>query len=106
MLAVEMRGLASDHCPLHHMAVRLAEALNAKISHIVIQRTGAGDEVTGMMRLVTTTGLRSTYVDAAAALAIAIHTELPVFSALVRSRQRRPIVPYQFPPCHGSTTPV
>lgn len=81
MLAVEMRGLASDHCPLHHMAVRLAEALNAKISHIVIKRVGPTDEVTGMMRLVTAGGLRSAYVDAAAALAIAIHMGLPVFMA-------------------------
>ena len=52
MLAVEMRGLASDHCPLHHMTVRVAESLNAKISHVVIKRMGASDEVTGMMRLV------------------------------------------------------
>ena len=56
MLAVEMRGLASDHCPLHHMTVRIAKPLNAKISHVVIKRMGASDEVTGMMRLVITTG--------------------------------------------------
>lgn len=79
MLAVEMRGLASDHCPLHHMTVRIAESLNAKISHVVIKRMGASDEVTGMMRLVTTKGMHTTYVDAAAALSLAIHMGLTIF---------------------------
>ena len=79
MLAVEMRGLASDHCPLHHMSVRLAESLNAKISHIVIKRVGPRDEVAGMIRMVTPTGLHSANADAAAALALAIHMGLPVF---------------------------
>ena len=79
MLAVEMRGLASDHCPLHHTAVRIAECLNARISHIIIKRLGASDEVAGLMRLVTANGMHSAYVDAAAGLAIAIHMGLPVF---------------------------
>lgn len=79
ILAVELRGLASDHCPLHHMAVRVAESLNARISHIVIQRVGASDEVAGLMRMVTATGMHSAQVDAAAALALAIHMGLPVF---------------------------
>lgn len=79
ILAVEMRGLASDHCPLHHMTVRVAESLEARISHIVIQRVGASDEVAGVMRMVTATGMHSAQVDAAAALAIAIHLGLPVF---------------------------
>ena len=42
ILAVEMRGLATDHCPLHHLAVRVAEGLSAKISHIVIQANRRG----------------------------------------------------------------
>ena len=79
MLAVEMRGLASDHCPLHHMAVRLAESLDAKISHVVIKRMGPTDEVAGMVRMVTASELRTTQVDAAAALALAIHMGLPIF---------------------------
>lgn len=79
MLAVEMQGLASDHCPLHHMTVRIAESLDAKISHVVIKLTGAGDEVTGMMRLVTAAGMHTTCVDAAAALSLAIHMGLPIF---------------------------
>ena len=40
ILAVEMKGLASDHCPLHHLAVRVAEGLKAKFSHIVVKREG------------------------------------------------------------------
>ena len=79
MLAVEMRGLASDHCPLHHMAVRLAESLDAKISHVVIRRVGPTDEVAGMIRMTTAAGLHTTPVDAAAALALAIHMGLPIF---------------------------
>lgn len=79
MLAVEMRGLATDHCPLHHLAVRMAEGLHAKISHIVIQRPGPGDEVVGILRLVTAAGLHSISVDAAAALAMAIHMGIPIF---------------------------
>ena len=79
MLAVELRGLASDHCPLHHMAVRIAESLNARISHVVIKRVGVSDEVAGLLRLVTAGGMHSAYVDAAAGLAIAIHMGLPVF---------------------------
>ena len=79
ILAVELRGLASDHCPLHHMAVRIAESLNARISHVVIKRVGVSDEVAGLLRLVTAGGMHSAYVDAAAGLAIAIHMGLPVF---------------------------
>ena len=79
ILAVEMRGLATDHCPLHHLAVRLVEGLNAKISHIVIKRIGEGDDVIGVLRLVTATGLRSIQVDAAAGLATAIHMGIPIF---------------------------
>ena len=79
ILAVEMRGLATDHCPLHHLAVRVAEGLNAKISHIVIKRIGEGDDVVGVLRLVTATGMHSIQVDAAAGLAMAIHMGIPIF---------------------------
>lgn len=79
ILAVEMRGLATDHCPLHHLAVRVAEGLNAKISHIVIRRLGEGDDVIGVLRLVTATGMHSVQVDAAAGLAMAIHLGIPIF---------------------------
>lgn len=79
MIAVEMRGLATDHCPLHHLAVRMAEGLHAKISHVIIQRPGPGDEVVGVLRLVTAAGLHSISVDAAASLAMAIHMGIPIF---------------------------
>ena len=79
ILAVEMRGLATDHCPLHHLAVRIAEGLNAKISHIVIRRVGEGDDVIGVLRLVTANGMHSIQVDAAAGLATAIHMGIPIF---------------------------
>ncbi len=79
MLAVEMRGLASDHCPLHHMVVRLVESLNAEISHIIIKRVGQTDEVAGLVRMATPSELQTTQVDAAAALSLAIHMGLPIF---------------------------
>ena len=34
VLAVEMRGLATDHCPQHHLALLLARSLGANISHV------------------------------------------------------------------------
>lgn len=79
ILAVEMRGLATDHCPLHHLAVRVAEGLNSKISHIVIRRIGEGDDVVGVLRLIMATGMHSIQVDAAAGLAMAIHMGIPIF---------------------------
>ncbi len=79
ILAVEMRGLASDHCPLHHLAVRVAEGLHAKISHVVIKRSGEADDVVGILRLVTAAGLHNIQVDAAAGLAMAIHMGIPIF---------------------------
>ena len=79
ILAVEMRGLATDHCPLHHLALRVAEGLHAEISHIVVRRLGDGDDVVGILRLVTASGLHSIQVDAAAGLAMAIHMGIPIF---------------------------
>ena len=79
ILAVEMRGLASDHCPLHHLAMRVAEGLKAKISHIVIKREGQGDDVIGILRVVSDSGMHGISVDAAAGLAMAIHMGLPIF---------------------------
>ena len=36
-LAVEMRGLATDHCPDHHLTRLVAEALDAKVSQVIIK---------------------------------------------------------------------
>ena len=59
ILAVEMRGLAADHCPVHHLAVRVAEGLKAKISHIVIRCSGEGDDVVGVLRLIPADWMQS-----------------------------------------------
>ena len=36
-LAVEMRGLATNHCPHHHLTRLVAEALDAKVSQVIIK---------------------------------------------------------------------
>ena len=79
VLAVEMRGLATDHCPQHHMTLRIAQSLGANFSHVIIKSTGRSDEVQGVVRLVTENGLQDVDVDAAAALGMAIHLGLPIF---------------------------
>ena len=79
VLAVEMRGLATDQCAQHHLALRMIEALGASVSHVIIRSTGHADEVLGTMCLVTDNGLQDVTVDAAAALALAIHVGLPIF---------------------------
>ena len=59
--AVEMRGLASDYCLLHHLAVRVAEGLHAEINHVVIKRFGEGDDVVefcGWLRQQASTAFR------------------------------------------------
>ena len=79
MLAVEMRGLATDHCQLHHMALRVAQTLGAEVSHVIVKNADRPEEVMGVMRLVTPQGLKDVEVDAAAALAMAVHLRLPIF---------------------------
>ena len=79
MLAVEMRGLATDNCQLHHLALRIAQALGAEVTHVVIKNSERPDEVQGLSRLVTAAGLKEVDVDAAAALALAVHLGLPIF---------------------------
>ena len=79
MLAVEMRGLATDHCQQHHLAMRIAQTLGAEISHVVIKASGQADEACGMLRLVTEGEMKDVDVDAASALAMAFHIGLPIF---------------------------
>ncbi len=79
VLAVEMRGLATDHCPQHHLTLRVAQALGAIVSHVIIRSTGQSDEVLGSMCMITDNGLQHVTVDAAAALAMAVHLGLPIF---------------------------
>ena len=79
MLAVEMRGLATSSCPQHHLALQLARAMDADISHIVLKLVDPTGGIMGVMRLVTDNGTRDVNTDPAAALAMAIHMGLPIF---------------------------
>ena len=79
MLAVEMRGLATQNCPQHHLALQLARAMGADISHIVLKLVDPTGGVMGVIRLVTDSGTRDVNTDPAAALAMAIHMGLPIF---------------------------
>ena len=79
MLAVEMRGLATDHCQLHHLALRLAQSLGAEFIHVLIKNSDLPEEVLCELRLMTSSGFKDVEVDAAAALAMAVHLGLPIF---------------------------
>ena len=79
ILAVKMGRLATGPCPLHYLSVRVAEGPQARISHIVIRRLGEGDDIGGVLHLVTTSGMHSVQVDAAAGLAMTIHMGIPIF---------------------------
>jgi hypothetical protein len=78
LLAVEMHGLATDHCTQHHLALSIAEVLGARITGTILKGVGKG-LVAGAMRLETKTGLCNVKVDLAAALAMAFHLDLPIF---------------------------
>ena len=78
-LAVEMRGLASDHCPLHHMSLHLTQSLGARVSHVIIQRNDRANEVIGIVCLENSGAPLDVNVDATAALSMAIHIGLPIF---------------------------
>ncbi len=79
VLAVEMRGLGTDHCAHHHLAVLVAEALGGKVSHIILNVLDDAGDVTCVLRLDTAQGLVDAKVDVAAALSLAIHLGLPIF---------------------------
>ena len=79
ILAVEMRGLASDHCQLHHLALRLARSLGAEPNQVVIKNSDQPDEVVGALGLATSDGQKEVEVDAAASLAMAVHLGLPIY---------------------------
>ena len=78
-LAVEIRGLGLRSLPAAPFGGACCGGLKAKISHIVIQREGQGGDVTGILRLVSASGMHGIHVDAAAGLAMAIHMDLPIF---------------------------
>ena len=74
-----MRGLGTDHCAHHHLAILVAEALGGKVSHIILNVLDSSGDVTCVIRLATAQGLVDATVDVAAALALAIHLGLPIF---------------------------
>ena len=78
VLAVEMRGLATDHCTLHHMAMAMAKAVGANVSRIIIKGVDLG-QVTGALRLEHDDRTLDVNVDVAAALAMAMHLGLPIY---------------------------
>ena len=79
MLAVEMSGLATSHCPQHHLALLLAKSLGGHISHVILKLLDPTGGVLGILRVVTGGQMHDVNVDAAAALAMAIHLGLPIF---------------------------
>ena len=78
MLAVEMRGLATDHCSLHHMVLAVTRSLGAEISGVMIKGVGGG-QVTGTIQLECGDRMLDVGVDVAAALAVVMHLGLPIF---------------------------
>ena len=80
VLALEMRGLTSDHCSLHHLSVHIAESLGGRISHVILRcQERIGGFLAGVMCIETSNGLIDVNVNPAAALAMAIHMGLPIF---------------------------
>lgn len=78
LLAVEMRGLATDHCPQHHLICSVLQALSAGISRVILKELEQG-LVMGAMRLERGTGFVDVEGDVAAVLGMAIHLGLPIF---------------------------
>jgi bifunctional DNase/RNase len=78
LLAVEMRGLATDHCPQHHLTCSVLEALSTGISSVILKELDRG-LVIGALRLETGAGFTDVQADVAAALGMAIHLGLPIF---------------------------
>lgn len=101
MLAVEMRGLATDHCSLHHLVMAVSKSLGAELSLVMIKGAGHG-QVTGSIRLDCEDRQLDVNVDVAAALAIAMHLGLPIYmdrSAIHGEDQLEPVA--ATPDTHG-----
>jgi bifunctional DNase/RNase len=77
-LAIEMRGLATDHCSQHHLTCAVLQALRAGISSVILRELSQG-LVMGALRLDMETGFLDVEADVAAALGMAIHLGLPIF---------------------------
>jgi bifunctional DNase/RNase len=77
-LAIEMRGLATDHCPQHHLTCSVLQSLRAGISSVILRELSQG-LVMGALRLDMETGYLDVEADVAAALGMAIHLGIPIF---------------------------
>ena len=80
VLAVEMRGLATDHCTLHHLAMAITRAVGADVTRVIIKGVDIG-QVTGAIRLEHGERLYdiNVNVNVAAAPALALHLGLPIY---------------------------
>lgn len=78
MLAVELRGLATDHCAHHHLVLAVTRSLGAEVSGVLIKGV-ADKQVIGFVRLTCGSRIIEVSADVAAALAIALHLGLPIF---------------------------
>ena len=100
ILAVEMRGLATDHCTLHHMALAMTKAVGADLTRVIIKGVDLG-EVTGAIRLEHGERELDVNVDVAAALAMALHLGLPIYMEgmhLVKEDRLQPLPSSETPP--------
>jgi bifunctional DNase/RNase len=77
-LAVEMRGLATDHCAHHHLTSSVLQALSIGVSSVVLKELEQG-LVMGALRLDAAAGPLDVEADVAAALGMAIHLGLPIY---------------------------
>jgi bifunctional DNase/RNase len=105
-MAIEMRGLATDHYPNYHLVFSIAQALGAKVTMVIL--TGLSrSQVIGSLRLETETDSIDIDADVAAALGMAIHLGLPIFMEgdQVLSQERQATAPWSADPPAGSQIP-
>ena len=101
-----MRGLATDHCTLHHMALAMTKAVGADLTRVIIKGVDLG-QVTGAIRLQHGERVLDVNVDVAAALAMAMHLGLPIYMEgmhLVKEDRLRPL-PSSEAPSGGTEIP-
>ena len=105
MLAVEMRGLATDHCSLHHLVLAVTKSLGAEISGVMIKGVGHG-QVTGTIRLECEDRMLDVGVDVVPALAIAMHLGLPIFMDSLAMLREDLLEPVPTAPDIHSVSPI
>jgi bifunctional DNase/RNase len=105
-MAVEMRGLATDHYPNYHLGLSIARALEARINMVILKMLSR-DQVIGSLQLKTGTGSVDVDADVATALGMAIHLGVPIFMEgdQVLSQDKQAAVPWSADPPAGSQIP-